>query len=383
MLLTSCLHEDYDDKQQPDGNGRTLPVTLSFASNLLPPTDETRAVGDPGEGDLFEMPKYVYLYVFGWSTPDKTGTPVMLQPTVGNPVRLSTSSENWSVNANGNIYSYNQTIDILVGDANSFRSGEAYVVASVEELPEIAPTGTNLYTDLKGKTFDFPNNCFTSTEMTGGTAPDAAKAQVNRNHFLKNLYSSPINLFYEWGNNSYTVENGEYKIVTRDALNAQYYGTVLDAGSKIPHVSMVLYHVAGRLDVMWDVKKDASGHEQTAKRVNYIEVNNMRSKGCKIFEPTENVAVGDGNYSTAGGYGETFLKDGTPDTYWQGRSVRYVIQQKGSSDATGYNVPFTGKMRYVDTQAGYYMPLNSTIKINTPHRDLFTSWMRGYIEIGE
>lgn len=370
LLCSACQDSGNGIIDDPQKNGRTLPITISFAADVV--SDQgTRAIGDPGEGDLFELPKYVYVYVFGYSTADKTGTPHMLQPNVGNPVTLSSNLSDWSVNANGNIYTYNHTIDILVGDANNFRSGEAYVVATVEPIEGITPIGADdaaKLANLKAKTFDIPSHCFTSTERADGTAPNATKAAADRERFLKNLYSSPANLFYEWKNNAYTVVDGEYKILTDRSEYAQYYGTVLDAGSKIPHVSMVLYHVAARLDVMWDVQKDEEGHEQMDKQVTGIKVTNLKSKGCKLFEPTSNT-LGGGD-----GYTEEYVPYGSTNAsmFWQGREVRYVIQQGAT------NVPFNGT---IQLNGASEKPLNATIQITTPYNSIFTSWMRGYIKL--
>lgn len=361
-LLSSCIFES-----DPPVETRTLPVVLSFAADVMGTPQQTRAIGDPGEGDRFELPQYVYLYVFGYSTEDKSGAPRMLQPTTGNPVRLSTNLSDWTVNANGNIYTYNHTIDILVGDANNFKSGEAYVVASVDQIDGITPTGADdaaKLANLKAKTFDFPSTCFTSTEMVGGTAVDEATAATNRNRFLKNLYSSPINLYYEWKNNSYTVENGEYKIVDPGAPYAQYYGTVLDASSKIPHVSMVLYHVAARLDVMWDVQNDLD----MDKRVTGLEVQNLKSTGCRLFLPTNDGATLGGDYI------ETFLPFGSTNAslFWQGREVRYVIQPSST------DIPLSGT---IQLRGDTPRPISATIQVTTPNRDIFTSWLRGYIKL--
>lgn len=375
LLCCACQNSD-NGIIDPQKDSRVLPVVLSFAADVV--SDKgTRAIGDPGEGDRYELPKYVYVYVFGYGTEDKTGDPHLLQPNVGNPVALSSNLADWTVNANGNIYTYNHTIDILVGDANSFRSGEAYVVASVEPISGIQPVGptdTDRFTDLLLKKFDIPSNCFTSEERADGTAPDAETSASKRERFLKNLYSSPSNLFYEWKNNSYTVVDGEYKILTERTEYAQYYGTVLDAGSKIPHVSMTLYHVASRLDVMWDVKKTAEGQENTNRCVTGINVNNMRSKGCSLFTPTNNDVVTNYNYNSTGGYTENFLPFGSTNAskFWQGREVRYVIQQGNN------NIPFQGTIQLNGTTE---KPLDATIQINTPYNFIFTSWMRGYIEI--
>lgn len=378
VLLFSACHHSYDDsieeeqQQQPDvRDSRLLPVTISFAADVMSNKEMTRAIGDPGAGDLFELPKYVYVYVFGYGTTDKSGVPHLLQPNTGNPVALSSNLSDWSVNANGNIYTYNHTIDILVGDANNFKSGEVYVVASMEQIEGITPTGADdaaKLVNLKAKTFDIPAHCFTNVERADGTAPDAESAAADRERFLKNLYSSPSNLFYEWKNNAYTVENGEYKIVGSTDDYAQYYGTVLDAGSKIPHVSMVLYHVAARLDVMWDVQKTLEGYENTDRRVTGIEVTNLKSKGCKLFEPTNNTLGSDP------GYTETYLPYGSTNAsmFWQGREVRYVIQQGDN------NIPLTGNLQLNGSAA---KPLSATIQVETPYRDIFTSWLRGYIKL--
>lgn len=357
LVLTACSDDRID---KPDTEGRrTLPVVLSFAADVMSAPgqgDHSRAIGDPGEGDIFELPHFVYLYVFGYSTTDKSGAPHLIQPSTGNPIILSTSDSDWSVNANGNIYTYNHTIDIHVGDANNFRSGEVYVAASTEDLHLTlnGASDADRLVDLKAKTFDIPSEYMADA--------------YRRNHFLKNLYSSPANLFYEWKNNSYTIENGEYKIPADRTSDAQYYGTVLDAGSKIPHVSMTLYHVAARLDVKWDVKKDANGREPVDKRVTGIRIGNLKSRHCKLFTPTDNTLEG------GDGYVEELLPydSNNASQYWQGRQVCYVIQQGNN------NIPFNGT---IQLNGNSQRTLNATIQVETPHRDIFTSWLRGFIEL--
>lgn len=107
---------------------------------------------------------------------------------------------------------------------------------------------------------------------------------------MQNLYSSPYNL-----------KNKDDK----------YYGTIKDYASNVPHIDMVLYHVATKIDLQWTideqfqgtkawepVKKDKNGLDDTMRSTkdntsedynkvffSYIEARLLPKKELPIFKP--------------------------------------------------------------------------------------------------
>ena len=141
-----------------------------------------------------------------------------------------------------------------------------------------------------------------------GTVADATftlgkEAKDNESEALKNLYSSPYNL----------------------KKNNQYYGIVNDYNSNSPYINMVLYHVASKLDLQWNV--DAS--VQSSVKLSSITLTGL-SGGGKLFKPLENT-------TSSSTYDETFTLDA--GSQWYGRKATYVIPVK-STDGN-YQFPMT------------------------------------------
>src|SRR3712207_6744432 len=84
--------------------------------------------------------------------------------------------------------------------------------------------------------------------------------------FLKDIYTSPYN----------------YKI------GGKYYGEVTDYATDCPSVDMVLYHVAARLDLDWNVAPAI----QPNVRLSGISVSDLKKENCYLFRPMENDGAG-------------------------------------------------------------------------------------------
>lgn len=144
---------------------------------------------------------------------------------------------------------------------------------------------------------------YTGTDVDDATFTLGSDAKDKESEALKNLYSSPYNL----------------------TKNNQYYGIVSDYNSNSPYINMVLYHVASKLDLQWNV--DAS--VQSSVKLSGLTLTGL-SGGGKLFKPLENTTA----TST---YDETFsLDDGSQ---WYGRRATYVIPVK-STDGN-YQFPMT------------------------------------------
>lgn len=285
LFFSSCS----SDTDTADG-GRmiSMPIVLAIPANNAELTTgttgakATRAEGDPGTYEKFELPKYLYIYLINTSingTETKVITPEGMNPTTGYTLKADKWTKTTTKDNNkDSIYTYNDQIRIIIPENR--KTGVVYAAMSTVPIA-VTYTGTN----VADATF---------------TLGDGVS---NKSEALKNLYSSPYNL---------TEDN-------------HYYGTVSDYNSNSPYINMVLYHVASKLDVQWNV--DASVQDKV--KLSQITLTGL-SGGGKLFKPLENTA-------SSSTYDETFTLDA--GSQWYGRKATYVIPVK-QTDGT-YQFPMT------------------------------------------
>ena len=190
-------------------------------------------------------------------------------------------------NNKDSIYTYTDQIRIIIPEDRK----EGVVYAAMSWVPiTVNYTGT----DLANATFTL------GTETTG-----------KESEALKNLYSSPYN----------------------NTVNGTYYGTVSDYKSNSPYINMVLYHVASKLDLQWNV--DAKVQDKV--KLSKIELSGL-SGGGYLFKPLENTSASTPTYT------ETFTLDA--GSQWYGRQATYVIPVK--------------------TDGNYKFPMTLTNSVNSP-----------------
>ena len=288
LLLASCSS---DPGAEDGGRQVRMPIVLAIPANNAELTTgstgakATRAEGDPGTYEKFELPTHLYIYLINTSIGEtKVLTPEGMDKDKNNGYRLD--QKKWTKTTTqdnkDSIYTYTDQIRIIIPEDR--KTGVVYAAMSTVPL---TVTGVDM------------NNPATVADATFTLKVAAG----NESEALKNLYSSPYNL-----NNA----------------KGDYYGTVSDYSSNSPYINMVLYHVASKLDVQWNV--DAS--VQSSVKLSKITLTGL-SGGGKLFKPLENTAP----VST---YAETF----TPDegSQWYGRKATYVIPVKTGSD---YLFPMT------------------------------------------
>ena len=287
-LVASCSSDS-----SADGDDRmvSMPIVLAIpASNASLTAEEahaktTRAEGDPGTYEKFELPKYLYIYLINTpinGTETKVLTPEGMNPQNGYDLKADKWTKTTTQDNNkDSIYTYTDQIRIIIPENR--KTGVVY--AAMSTVP-ITVSGV-----------DNPGTVADATFTLGKEAKD------NESEALKNLYSSPYNL----------------------KKNNQYYGIVSDYNSNSPYINMVLYHVASKLDLQWNV--DAS--VQSSVKLSSITLTGL-SSGGKLFKPLENTTA-------TSPYSETFsLDDGSQ---WYGRKATYVIPVK-STDGN-YQFPMT------------------------------------------
>jgi len=324
LFLVSCSSDTADDT---DGRMVRMPIVLAIPANDASLTagaagaKATRAEGDPGTYEKFQLPSHLYIYLINTSisgTSSKVLTPEGMDLNNGyilDPKKWTKTTT--QDNNKDSIYTYTDQIRIIIPEDRS--TGVVY--AAMSSVPiTVNYTGT----DLADATFVL------GTEATG-TESEA----------LKNLYSSPYN----------------------NMVNGTYYGTVKDYNSNSPYINMVLYHVASKLDLQWNV--DASVQDKV--KLSKIELTGLSSGGY-IFKPLENTSASTASTPT---YTETFTLDA--GSQWYGRKATYVIPVNNEGS---YQFPMT-LTNSVSTKT-----TNATAKVtpsSTP--GVFVPWMVGTVKI--
>lgn len=276
FLFTAC-DGGHDEE---GGSARVLPIHIRIKTTEGP---QQRVPGDPGEVEKFPLPNVAYIYVLANSAVDGTGA-WLLQMIDGaaNKGKVTLDGE-WIQDVNDpSIYHYGDALNISLW--HMAQSAKVYVAVAHLENPDLEIPGIALPA---------------SPEEIDLLTYDPSLVKGNVNEFMKNLYSTPYN-----------------KPVSAD--DATYYGTVKDLHTNTPSVNVMLYHVAARLDLKWNVGEE--------RRQNFalgaLSVSNLPTE-CNLFRPTENQPPNAGD-----AYSEPVVSSFSPTTAWSGRRAVYVPQVK-------------------------------------------------------
>ena len=292
-FVTSC--SDDDSLASRGLETVEMPISISIpAEGFVNPTDVgigndepasalavTRAMGDPGTAETFVLPKYLYIYLVSTSSSNTTQVIFKKQKVESEDWKLSTpgGNTNGHFSAKDGLYVYQGHLSINL--PLNRKEGRVYVVASNLDLDDSGTSSPNykLVTDVSSW------NSYTDVE-NGVTFTNQSSLRNN----MQNLYSSPYNL-----------KNNDGK----------YYGTIKDYASNVPHIDMVLYHVATKIDLQWTIdekfqgtkawkqeKKESNGSKDTMRSTtdntsedynkvffSYIEARLLPKEQLPIFKP--------------------------------------------------------------------------------------------------
>lgn len=354
LLMAAC--NSHDDEGVPVQTV-TMPIRLSIPAEGFSEHTRATAAGDPGTFETFKLPQYLYVFLYSEYVEGTTTTPTVIYKkidlTAGKKDDTQTYvSKFWKkVKAdNGDsLYTYNGdlSIDLPLQRTN----GRVYVAASYFDLTS---GNANLSTTNLTSENDIKNVCF--------TVKDAAL----RNS-LQDLYSSPYN----------------YKI------NNEYYGTLKDYSSKVPHIDMVLYHVAARVDISWNVAADTEAETlklQKQLRITFQEPLKNFQTPCLLFRPMENVVRSNDPWPSPA-YDLNELITMNQGNHWYGRQVYYMIPYKFKNSSSSYNNQLIVNWRMVvneeyntDNNNATYGK-NITIGVPWPDGNVFVPSIRGVIRV--
>lgn len=242
-FVTSC--SDDDSLASRGLETVEMPISISIpAEGFVNPTDVgigdeepastfavTRALGDPGEAETFALPKFLYIYLV--STSSSNSTQVIFKKQEVNPEdwKLSTSGGNTNDHflRKDGLYVYQGHLSINL--PLNRKEGRVYVVASNLDLDD---SGTD-------KKYNLVTNVTSWSSYTDVEDNVTFTNQSSLRNNMQNLYSSPYNLKND------------------DDKDNKYYGTIKDYASNVPHIDMVLYHVATKVDLQWTIDEQFQG----------------------------------------------------------------------------------------------------------------------------
>ena len=340
-VVTSC--SDDDSLASRGLETVEMPISISIpAEGFVNPTDvgigeeaatpalaatrATRAFGDPGEAETFPLPQYLYIYLVSTSTTNTTQVIFKKEEVKSEDWKLSTSD----FSSKDGLYVYQGHLSINL--PINRKKGRVYVAASPVEID-------NIVTEVSS---------WTSMTDVEDKATFSSQSYTRSN--LQNIYSSPYNL--------------TKKVNSQDV----YYGTIEDYTSNVPHIDMVLYHVATKVDLQWtidepyqgtkewnQVEKTSNGSSDTMRSTSettsddynkvffsYIEARLLPKEGLPLFKPMglttstdsydlaflgKEVETGNTDSKQRNEYYQV-LPDAEKSGMYYGRKVIYVIPQR-------------------------------------------------------
>ena len=309
MLLFVACDSSHDEEW--DEYARVLPINIQIkTTEVLQP----RALGDPGVKEEFPLPTMAYIYVLANSATDGTGAS-LLQIVSGADSQggIALNRESWKQDTSDpSIYHYTGPLNIRLW--HMAKSAKVYVAVA----------------DRKIRSIQLPQNPNDIVSLKYDPSMEGAASSV----FMKNLYATPYNL----------------------QSNGAYYGTVKDLHTNTPSVNVMLYHVAARLDIKWNVADE----RRKTFALGALSVNKL-PKSCYLFQPTKNNVPAD-----AYAYSETIVDGFSPTTAWSGRRVVYVPQV--NDGASGFPVTLS----YTNAADGN--ALGTKEQTFQYQNDVFTTW---------
>lgn len=318
MLLSSC-HSDLE--QQSSMQLRLcLPVQAQQSS-------ARRVPGDPGTTEHFDLPQYAYVFVLKqngdqWQIWKKD------EYILDNDSWIRTHYTGSRMNAGDSIFMYNLPMNLKLQDKTSH--GNIYAICSNKKL-----------------TFNLSNANITSLsdvlDLKFNTAPDSIQEN------LQNIYSTPYN---------YTVDG-------------QYYCAYDCSTGHGSSVDMILYHVAAKVDIKWNVvdtmRINLSDPAQ-AVRLTYMDARRLFNGYAYCFKPMRNTLAA----KPESGYDIHIVTPSDEGLWWEGRTYFYTIPYTVEGEKRYF--PLQMLMRTNGTSGtGYQLTLNQPIDTAA----VFVPWLRG------
>lgn len=311
-----------------------MPFSLCLPANEIYANRnaQRRAIGDPGATERFSLPNYLYIIVL-----KKDGDDWIKWQTIEETV----TEEDWMLTTYGGtlysqgnlVYQYTGLFDLLL--SNQKFEGRVYAMASTVALSFSQTFSTISDLDeLLALTFD------------------ASDDDVQEN--IQNIYSTPYN----------------YDVA------GHYYCSFSSTEQRVPHVSLMLYHVAAKVDIIWNVEENVRIDNETPAngvRLTYLGARRLFNGDASCFQPLRNTVAS----LPATGYDiNDIVTSADEGLWWEGRTYFYTIPYIVTGEP-GY-FPLQLLIRTNDSEGtGYQLTLKQPIDTT----DIFVPWIRGNIRL--
>lgn len=288
-----------------------------------------RVMGDPGTYERFTFPHYLYFFVLKKQDDDSW--------VVWNKISKTVTDNDWTYTYyNGDlqtygdyIYQYKEFVTLML--SNEKFDGRVYAIASNVEL-----------------SFDQDFNDLNDLDDILNLKFSTASTAIQEN--LQHIYSTPYN--YD--------------------KNDIYYGSFSSKNQNVPHVNLLLYHVAAKVDITWNVadavrlnKADPSA----AVRLTGMKAKNLFNGNAYCFKPMENSS---GATPVSSGEEITFVQPTDEGLWWEGRSYFYTIPYTTTADGKEDYFPLQMELE-TNGSGNLYQP---TIYLEIDKSSPFVPWLR-------
>lgn len=302
-------------------------------------------MGDPGTTETFLLPKHLYFFVLRYKDAAwKVWHAVHVTPKADDWSKLRYAGSLQSVG--DSIYQYTKQVNLLLKNENEFE-GRVYAVASARELRF---NDGKTFEQLPIATMDLKD----VVNMTFVSAPDSIQQSI------QHIYTSPYN---------YTV-------------NGDYYGAFHKESERmiVQNVRMMLYHVASKVDIKWNVAADKRIDNETPAngvRLTYMGVRRLYNGDAYCFKPMRNTLA---TLPSSGGYDiPDIVTESDEGMWWEGRTYFYTIPYTVEGTPEYFPVQMVLRTNGITSGTGYQLTLKQAIDT----ANVFVPWMRGNFNLSK
>lgn len=291
-----------------------------------------KVMGDPGTTEHFELPKYAYIFVMKQTGVDSW--------TIWRKEELVLSANDWvrtryyglNDTREDSIFKYNKPIQYILN--NETPTGRVYAVCSKNKL-----------------TFNTSFNSISDLEDLLDWQFDSSPDSIQEN--LENIYSTPYN----------------YK------RSGKYYCSFDCSGGNSYAVDMLMYHIASKVDIKWNVADTARiniSDPSQAVRLTYMEARRLFNGYAYCFKPMQN------HLASLPGEGEGYdipdiVTPSDEGLWWEGRSYFYTIPYYIDGAPNYFPLQMLLGTNGTKETAGYQLTLNQPMDTSA----VFVPWLRG------
>ena len=326
-LLVGC----HEEVEQP----AYLDLAICLPANEImhrPAGGPRRVMGDPGLAEQFELPKYAYVFVMK----DEGGG----DWSVWQCHKYDLAPHQWELKR------YNGTLETPGDSIFRYRERITFMLNKERPIGRVYTICSNV--DL---TFNVSINESSTLDDVLNLKFNTASGSIQEN--LQNIYSTPYNY----------------------SPAGQYY-CWFDCSTGFSFtVDMLLYHVASKVDIKWNVVDSVrinKTNPSEAVRLTYMEARRLYNSYAYCFKPMKNML----SSLPAAGEGYTIPDIVTPNDeglWWEGRSYFYTIPYYVAGEARYFPLQMLLGTNGTKESAGYELTLNQPLDTSA----VFVPWLRG------